>query len=181
MEKAKVQRIVGILVIMSLVIIMLPLLINKNDLITPTASINPLPIASENTVASPASVNTLSSTSTEQSALTDISPTLPTAPITPTSVVTPPIQHAENETLSSGWTVKIGIFREANNVDRLIKQLQKAGYSVITTTVTLPSGGTGTAVMLKPVNNRVAAQKLAKEIKNRLHLYGIVTTYHVSH
>lgn len=174
MEQVKIQRIVGILVVMSFVIISLPFLMNKNNLLPQKFLSNSLPIASENASTIAPVVSNTSSEITH----------LPVTPMTPPLATlhqtnTPSIDHTHIKTtmLPQGWVVQIGIFRDTKNVERLVKQLHVSGYNSKTFEMTLPSGKKGISVIIGPVENRMIAQKLSQTIKKQLNLHGIVMRY----
>jgi len=183
MEKAKVQRIVGILIIMSLIIITLPLLIGKNDIPTQSHSVNAPSFVEQNKPSTTQDLASSEATIADKTALANNPESIPVAPTAPatTPANNPNIAETANndvgKDLSDGWIVRLGIFRNAKNVDNLTKKLSNAGYKPILVNTTLPSGMVGTAVVVGPFADRVAARKLSTEIKKNLHLRGVIVNY----
>ncbi|MDX1900899.1 MAG: SPOR domain-containing protein [Gammaproteobacteria bacterium] len=179
MEAKKMQRIVGFLVLISIVIILFPLFVKK-DVSTESA-------ATEPAIAEPAVIEPAvpMATQTAQTPPVQQPPVTQAQPITHDNLSNPPTPskpkalptQAVNKKSSPAWSIQLGSFRQQKNAEQLIKKLQKAGYTTYTKKTTTRKGAVYTKVFVGPTKNLSSAHQISTQMNQKWHLLGIVVPY----
>ena len=191
MEKHKLQRIVGILVLVSLVVIVLPILANWNAEPLPPPAVsarvaNSTPVPAQEALQEKVIV---------ASAISPDSPSLPVASSSPVAdrksnlpadviPVMPPVRHSVAVTEKQNshqlkhqhlCVVQLGNFRNRAYALRLVKRLKASGYHAFIREVSIGNGESRVRVYAGSKNMHEAkAHEMAREISKRMHLPGIV-------
>lgn len=83
---------------------------------------------------------------------------------------------APAETVERGWIVQVGTFRNSDNVEKLVAELQNNGFGTSTTDVETTEGS-ATRVWVGPYETRVEAARIKTRVKQRVGSEGLIVAY----
>ena len=112
--------------------------------------------------------------SPKQTARTDPAPEPAPKPVTEKK--TEPKTVAPSATDEPGWVVRVGTFAQTNNVERVVKRLQQAGFEPSTTQVKTQQGSV-TRVWIGPYSKRVEAARMRTRVKQVTGGEGYIAAY----
>jgi cell division septation protein DedD len=91
-------------------------------------------------------------------------------------VETPSEQVARQASgLPEGWAVRLGVFADTANAEKLLKQLVDADHKAYARRM----GADRTAVFVGPVLSRAEANRLVGELSDRFQLNGMVVRFEI--
>lgn len=187
MNQAMKQRLTGTLVVGCLALIFIPLLLDGEG-VQPAPEPVPIPpapelsevvfeepqrpvILADEQTSDPESVPDLPVQSPEETAGTEPEPTELAQAATDE-----PARLASG--LPESWAVRLGVFGESANAEKLLKQLVDADYKAYTRH--MDSNGAGrTGVFVGPVLSRVEANRLLGELSDAFQLNGMVVRFEI--
>jgi len=80
------------------------------------------------------------------------------------------------QTIDRGWIVQVGTFKNADNVAKLVAQLEQGGFSTSTSEVDT-SAGMATRVWVGPYETRVEAARNKTRVKQQTGTEGLIVAY----
>lgn len=181
------HRIVGSLMLLSLAVIILPFWFDgagleeyQSDQQQPAMPVAPQLSAST----PPSNLNAANNVAANDLNLLELSPVLVTENLSTNgqdkaqaaNKVQPKAKHSglNSQGLPNGWVVQLGSFGERTNATRLKNKVIKAGFAAYM----LPDGKLF-KVLVGPELNRLKAEALQKQLKNKFKMTGMVTLYEV--
>lgn len=91
-----------------------------------------------------------------------------------------PLEAPERRTsgLPESWAVRLGVFGDAANAEKLMKQLVDGGYKAYSRRMD-GEGAARTGVFVGPVLSRAEANSLIRELANKYQLNGLVVRFEI--
>lgn len=101
-------------------------------------------------------------------------------PETKTTVITDTVSSLRPLPKKNAWTLQVGTFADAANVNRLLKQLSKQGWSVYTVPQTVRKGQL-TRVFIGPELDQNRLKSIQKKIKKTLKTDSVILKFQPTH
>jgi DedD protein len=185
------HRIVGAVIVVSLVVIALPMILSDepdqpaarrvseiSDIPQPETKVLRLPTTSlaEQAVTDTQATTTTTTVETGSTKKPEKSSTTVTAKATQTQQTEPKKSTSETSPTSEGWVVQVGTFSNNDNAHRLRDKLKKHGFLVKLVDVKL-KGEKAVRVHVGPYRQKRVAEKAQTQIRQKVGLKGVVLAY----
>jgi DedD protein len=174
MERQTKHRILGVLVVIGLVVLTLPLLQSKTEVSHHAVRMNAPPFPEQSLsetqmIPTTTSIPKLNTREEEQ-------PTQSILSLAHPSIVQAKKTEIEMKVTRAVWVIQVGSFKEKENALRIVNRLRSKGYHAFIKQFSTASG-MHTRVLVGPEDKKIAAYTLAAQIKNEMHLQGVVINY----
>lgn len=80
--------------------------------------------------------------------------------------------------LPEGWSVRLGVFGDKDNAEKLLKQLVDAGYKAYSRRIA-GTASDRTGIFVGPVLSRAEANQLIRELSDKFQLNGLVVRFEI--
>lgn len=192
MEKKIKHRILGLLVIIGLIILLLPFFFTSSDLPSETVAVKAPPFPDQSVQVTPLAENTISNQPDDtiqpppapieaplppvmpSPATTENTEEAPPKPAPAQPTLRSPIKPKKQLSMTSGWVIQVGSFKNKTNALRLVNRLRQKGYRAFVQTEPTSEK---TKVFVGPQSKRALAHELANRIETDLHIRGFVMNY----
>lgn len=188
-------RIVGAIILVSLVVIFVPLVLNEREPPAELISIGESPprgaITETRVVVSPVTgVASKTKVETETTPIPTTPPPVadaaskheikPLTPVPEPQTASTPEKSTKDSTppdkITKGWVVQVGTFTNTENAIRLRDKLKNHGHTVQTETVTL-AGGKALRLRVGPFHDKDQAAKILAQIRKETGVKGVIKSY----
>lgn len=190
MNQAMKQRLTGTLVLGCLALIFIPMLLDGEG-IQPApapAPIPPMPAFTDTVIEEPVRPLILAdeTVSEPEPEIVEAPPAAPAASEAPArqtaaaGSTAAPLEAPERRAsgLPESWAVRLGVFGDQANAEKLMKQLVDGGYKAYSRRMSGESA-VRTGVFVGPVLSRAEANSLIRELSNKYQLNGLVVRFEI--
>lgn len=184
------QRLTGTLVLGCLALIFIPMLLDGEGIQpAPTpAPIPPVPAFTDTVIEEPRRPVILADEAAPEPEpeIVEAPPAAPAASEAPArqtaaaGSTAAPLEAPERRAsgLPESWSVRLGVFGDAGNAEKLMKQLVDGGYKAYSRRVD-GEGAARTGVFVGPMLSRAEANRLVPELANKYQLNGMVVRFEI--
>ena len=181
------QRLTGTLVLGCLALIFIPMLLDGEG-IQPApepAPIPPAPAFTDTLIEEPQRPRIVADEAPQQARAPDNEPVQEPEP--EAAAESEPLAEVQAEAeaparlpsgLPESWAVRLGVFGDQSNAEKLMKQLVDAGYKAYSRRMG-SSGSLRTGVFVGPVLSRTEANRLIRELSDKFELNGLVVRFEI--